>query len=163
MKAARPQPPSSASVFHKHYAQAPQHSEYLKRLFKRGKSNGMQGNQVLRHGDYICPLGRKEVLKYSTRVSLKMSHPEIMAFSKNEAPIEKLMMSKTLLCSKHRIGKRLESQSSARTGGSIASQMRMTSIPFGNKGQAFLPSTTHKEFFSERRESEVILQTPGED
>ena len=62
------------------------------------------------------------------------------------------------------IGKRLESQSSARTtGGSIASQMRKTSIPFGNKAQAFLPSTTHKEFFSERRESEVILQTPGED
>jgi hypothetical protein len=54
----------------------------------------MQGKQVLRHGDYICPLGRKEVLKYSTRVSLKMSHPEIMAFSKNDA---QLMMSKSVL------------------------------------------------------------------
>jgi len=53
----------------------------------------MQGKQtVLRHGDYICPLGRKEVIKYSTRVSLKMSHPEIMAVSKNDA---QLMMSKS--------------------------------------------------------------------
>lgn len=94
MQPAKPQPPSSASVFHKHFAQPPQHSEYLKKLFKRGKSNGMQGKQVvLRHGDYICPLGRKEVLKYSTRVSLKMSHPEIMAFSKNDS---QLMMSKSL-------------------------------------------------------------------
>ena len=53
----------------------------------------MQGKPaVLRHGDYICPLGRKEVIKYSTRVSLKMSHPEIMAVSKNDA---QLMMSKS--------------------------------------------------------------------